>query len=63
MSNLDKIKKLIEKVEQLKHDINYTIIEEDENYYLITNTLNTEVESNLYNILDQLNLLVDNIGK
>ncbi len=63
MNNIQIVQFILSKVESLREeivDLTYDVKDED-NYDLVFDTLSTEVESDLINLIDTLNLLVDDL--
>jgi hypothetical protein len=63
MNNIQLVQFILSKVESLREeivDLTYDVKDED-NYDLVFDTLSTEVESDLINLIDTLNLLVDDL--
>jgi hypothetical protein len=63
MTNRKLVKSLLKKVETLRQEIIDTSFEvqDEKNYDLVFDTLSTEVESDLCNLIDTFKLLIDDI--
>ena len=63
MTNRKLVKSLLKKVEALRHEIGDATheLKDEKNYLLIHDTLSTEVESDLCNLIDTFKLLIDDI--
>ena len=65
MTNKKLVKSLLQKVEALRQEIIDTTheLKDEKNYLLIHDTLSTEVESDLLNLIDTFELLIDDIDE
>jgi hypothetical protein len=63
MTNRKLVKSLLKKVETLRQEIIDSTLEikNEKNYDLVFDTLSTEVESDLCNLIDTFKLLIDDI--
>jgi len=64
MTNRKLVKSLLKKVETLRQeiiDITMLEVKSEKNYDLVFDTLSTEVESDLCNLIDTFKLLIDDI--
>jgi hypothetical protein len=63
MNNIQLVQFILSKVESLREeiiDLTHEVKDED-NYDLVFDTLSTEVESDLINLIDTFNLLIDDL--
>ena len=63
MTNVELLQLIKSKIENVRNEINDLSLNivEDQNYDLISDTLSTELESDLCNAIDTINLLIDDV--